>query len=201
MLVEDSKSHHGFWTRPRPWVLVLLLSASIANFILGPRAYFNAAVEYKDRGWTEASRIFLRMAEWANPWSEWGRKAEAYRKCKLPRHNISEAAQGRNIDAYNLDEMGNTEAAVTTFKQLINDCPDFEWPYNNLANIMLESGKLDEAKSLCQKALSINPDYANAHITLAMILAKQGEREAAESQLASARKLLNACGEDFVGAR
>lgn len=200
MLVEDSRDKTGFWTKPRPWVFVLLLFASIANLGLGPRAYYNAAVEYKDRGWTEASRIFLQMAHWANPWSSWGKRAEAYRKCKLPRNNVSETAQSRNIDGYNLDQMGNTGAAIVVFEDLIKDYPNFEWPYNNLANIMLESGKLDDAKSLCEKALSINPDYANAHITLSMVLAKQGQREAAELELSRAKRLLNACGEDFTVA-
>lgn len=201
MLVEEARDiKRGFWTKPRPWVLFLILGLELVNFTCGPMVFYRAGVQYKDKGWIEASRICLQWANWANPWSFWGKRADAYMRARLPKNNISQDAQSRNIDGYNLDESGQTDKAIKTFEKLISDCPKFEWPYNNLANIMLESGDAARAKELCEQALAINPDYANAHVTLGLVFDKLGNEKEASRHREEARRLLADCGEAYAAA-
>lgn len=198
-IVEDSKDiKQGFWTKPRLWLLVLLLFLELLNFLIGPQLFYRSGVQYKNAGWIEASRICLLAANWANPWSPLGKQAEAYSRARLPKRNATKAEQQRNILGYNQDALGNTQEAIATFEALIKDSPDFEWPYNNLANIMLEQGNQLRAKELCDKALAINPDYANAHLTLAKVLEAQGKTEQAREQVEEAKRLLEATGEGRI---
>jgi tetratricopeptide (TPR) repeat protein len=193
MLVEENKERQQFWTRPRPWLFLALIFIEVLNFNWGPRFWFDLGVRYKDMGWTEASRILMHCSNWSNPWSPDGKRAVAYSRVRLPRNNISQAAQAKNIDAYNLDEQGRSAEAAAMFQALIKSDPNFEWPYNNLSTIYEAEGKLDEARALCQKALQINPDYANAHINLAEILRRQGFDDEAVAHQKEARKLLDSC--------
>lgn len=162
----------------------------LLNFNFGAPFYYELGLKYKDRGWTEASRILLTCSEWSNPWNPYSKKAAAFKKVRLPKNNVSPKDQERNIDAYNMDAAGSPEEAAKQFEQLIKDCPNFEWPYNNLANIRLDQGRAEEAEVLCQRALNINPDYANAHITLALALSQLHKDELARKHQAAADKLL-----------
>ena len=52
--------------------------------------------------------------------------------------------------------------------------PDYAEAHNNLANALLQKGKVDEAMVHYQKALQINPDYAEAHNNLGYVLFQKG---------------------------
>ena len=60
-----------------------------------------------------------------------------------------------------------------------------KWPtnpvaHNNLAEVLLQKGQLDEAKSHCETALDLNPDYPEAHNNLGVAHLRLGDpREAA----------------------
>lgn len=193
--VQDSKDiKHGFWVKPRPWVFVLLVSMEALNFTMGPPFWYALGISYKDKGWTEAARICMQVANFANPWSEFAKRADAYSKARLPAHPISEEAQQGNIEGFNLDAEGRTDEAIVVFKSLIARYPDFEWPYNNLAGIMLDNNDPEAARVLSSKALQINPYYANAHMTLADALQRCGESEEASKHRAKATELIQASG-------
>jgi tetratricopeptide (TPR) repeat protein len=189
MLIKDEKDLHNVWTKPRPRLLLLLLIIEAVNLIYGPQFFYTEGIIYKGKGWTEASRILMHCANFANPWSEYGKMAEAFCRICLPRHNIPEEYQQKNILAFNLDAEGKQEEAITIFEQLIKERPDFEWPFNNLANIRAERREFDKAQELSESALKINPDYANAHITLGQIYALKGERKLAEKHLKEGARL------------
>lgn len=191
-LIEDEK--HGFWTKPRPWVFVLLVAMEGLNIVKGPSLWYDLAVKYKAAGWTEASRMCCRLATFANPWDPDGKKAEIYSRVRLPKYDTAKEDQFKNIDGYNLDATGRSEEAIKVFEELIKTRPNFEWPYNNLANIRLERGEVDVAIELCQKALAINPDYANAYITMGNAYLQQGKRDEAKASMAKAAELLKGCG-------
>ncbi|MBX9685517.1 MAG: tetratricopeptide repeat protein [Candidatus Obscuribacterales bacterium] len=193
MIVSESKDASRFLGKPPVWVYIASGLLLVFIFLCGPTVFFALGIQYKDKGWTETSRVCLKIANLSNPWSPIAKKAEAYMKVRLPRHNISEQAQQANIEAYNLDAIGKTDDATALFENTISEFPDFEWPYNNLAGIKLEQGKLDEAKILCEHALKINPDYANAHVIMAQILAAQGQEEAARIHKDKAEELIKSC--------
>lgn len=58
-----------------------------------------------------------------------------------------------------------------------------------LADLYREEGLLDEAFSVCQRGLSIHPNYAEAHVVLGQIHAARGSLEEAESELEVATRL------------
>ncbi|MEI8045830.1 MAG: tetratricopeptide repeat protein [Bacteroidota bacterium] len=66
--------------------------------------------------------------------------------------------------------------AIMYFNQVILLNPDDYIGYNNLGANQLESGKIEEAKQLFEKAYSIKPDYPNTLIALAMISEMKGEQ-------------------------
>ena len=180
--------------KPRHWALILLVCMEALNVIMGPKFWYELGVTYKDRGWTEAARMCMQASNIANPWSPYGKRADAYRKARLPAHNISQEAQDANIDAFNMDAAGRTDDAIIAFKALIAKQPDFEWPYNNLAGILVEHGQYEDAQLLSSKALQINPYYANAHATLADALDHLGQPDQANKHRAQAYELIKDCG-------
>ncbi len=197
MIIQDEKEiRSGFWTKRRPILLILLVCLEVLNFNFGPQFWYIRGLQYKDRGWTEAARIFFQFAAWSNPWSETGQMAESYMKIRLPINKIPPAIQEKNIDAFNLDALGNTDRAIAAFEALIKERPDFEWPYNNLANIKIDLGQLKEAEKLSTQALKINPYYANAHITLARSLKRQKRDKEAKEHLDEAKTLLKTIHEE-----
>lgn len=189
MLIQDEKDTHNIWTKPRPRLLLLLFSIEILNLLFGPQFFFYEGLIYKDKGWTEASRILMHCANWANPWSEYGKKAESFCRICLPRNNIPEKFQQENVQAFNLEADGQQKEAIEIFERVIKERPDFEWPYNNLAAIRAERGELEQARELSEAALKINPDYANAHLLLGQVYHLQKEDELAERHLKEGARL------------
>jgi tetratricopeptide (TPR) repeat protein len=66
--------------------------------------------------------------------------------------------------------MSKPSEAKKIFEQLIEDFPDFEWPYGNLSVILMQEGDTSKAKELLGKALSINAYYVNGWIHMATAL-------------------------------
>lgn len=75
--------------------------------------------------------------------------------------------------------------AKKQYESLIEAHPDFEWPYRALAEgLCRRVGDLEQAKTLLEKALAINPNYVGALVTMA-------ETQLADMQYDEARKYLN----------
>ena len=118
--------------------------------------------QYKQAGRIELSRKCLLAAIKADENSHAAKLATQYLKFNLPKEPITIEAEQRNIIAHNQAKSGDIKAAKNTFANLIKDYPNFEWPYANLAALYAKEHDLEEAETLLRKALSINPDYANA---------------------------------------
>jgi len=73
------------------------------------------------------------------------------------------------------------QIAEKLYKEKLNINPKDVEACNNLAVILLQLGKLQEAKSSCQKAIEINPNYLSAHNNLGAIFKKLGELQKAVS--------------------
>ena len=73
-----------------------------------------------------------------------------------------------------MNEKNKLHIAEKLYKEKLNSNPDDVEAHNNLGVILLQLGKLQEAKSFCQKAIEINPNYASAHNNLGAIFKKLG---------------------------
>ena len=51
---------------------------------------------------------------------------------------------------------------MTSYRKALDGTPDFFKAHNNLGNVLLDLGQLDEAVGSYQKALSIDPGYMEA---------------------------------------
>ena len=75
------------------------------------------------------------------------------------------------------------------FEQAIALRPDFADAHNNLGNVLLSQGKLDEAAARYEHALALRPDYAEAHNNLGIILWQQGKLDEAAARYEQALAL------------
>lgn len=99
-------------------------------------------------------------------------------------------------NTYALTMMGNIiakfkndiDTAMTYFNQVIELNPEDHIAINNLGANLLQQGKVEQAKEYFEKALKINPDYANTYYALALIFEMQGNGSEAFQQTVMALK-------------
>jgi tetratricopeptide (TPR) repeat protein len=72
----------------------------------------------------------------------------------------------------------NSEAAVKT-----------EWPLLDLATLLIQNEKIEEARPFLQQALALNPENAQSHFQMGILLEKSGDLRNALAQLHTAVKL------------
>jgi tetratricopeptide (TPR) repeat protein len=65
--------------------------------------------------------------------------------------------------------------------------PEDAQAHNNLANVLMEQGRLEDAVSEYGEALRLNPDHnPEAHYNLALALSRQGKRQEAINHVTEA---------------
>lgn len=153
-----------FRKRP-PWELPENLSAD---------EYYKLGIDYKLAGWISQSKRALRLAIIKEP-DGIGKLAAVYLKAYLPKNEISQEAIRDNIAAVN-QSVFDREGAKQAYLTLIETYPDFEWPYGNLGQLYAGGGSLEEAKSVLNKAIEINPDYVNGLLHLAFTYSKENNQ-------------------------
>lgn len=141
-----------------------------------PRDFLANGLRYKRMGRIAESRRMLKSCIESDPTGDVALEARHVLLTQLPRQLVSEEAEQRNIIGYNQLLKGDAKTARTTFEKLIHDFPNFEWPYNNLALLDLQEGRLDDAESLLVKVTTINPNYGNAWATLLNVRKARGDR-------------------------
>ena len=117
-----------------------------------------------------------------------GEKNQSKQIKKLKNEEILNIDQLINI-AFKLQAQGSKLEAAKYYeyliKQGIKDCKVF----SNYGIFLNEIGKHKESESKLKKAISINPEYANAYYNLAVLFIGQGNLEKAELELKKAIKL------------
>ncbi len=137
--------------------------------------YLRLGQEYIKIGWTEQARDALQMAidfagSGGNHNDDETRISESAIKLlrsKLPRFPVPLYAEQRNIEGWNLLSTGNTAEAKQIFEDLIDEYPDFEWPYGNLSVLLLQAGETEKAINLLASALNVNKFYVQGWLHMA----------------------------------
>lgn len=173
--------------------LLFLLSSCSSSSVKTEKAtqtadeLFLQAVSYKRAGRIELCRTTLNKAIEKDKSGKVGPIARAFMIRQLPKQSVALEAEQRNIIGFNQAANGDLVAAKTTFRNLIHDFPDFEWPYANLALICIKENRIDEAEQLLTKALTINPNYVNGWTYLARVKHTkhdfQGEHECIKKKI------------------
>jgi tetratricopeptide (TPR) repeat protein len=155
---------------------------------LTAKEYYQLGIEYKKLGWTEQSRDAMTLAV-ENGDVDVATSARRFLKTKLPRFPVPLLAEQKNIEGFNLMVTGDAEGARQMFEELIEEFPDFEWPYGNLVIILLQDGEIVRAQALLNTALKINPDYVGGWLHMATVKASDkdfaGARDCVERALSS----------------
>ncbi|HEY9784991.1 MAG TPA: tetratricopeptide repeat protein, partial [Candidatus Obscuribacterales bacterium] len=146
---------------------------------LSAKDYYELGLKYKEVGWTEQARDALQLAMEADPDGESGKHAQRFLRTKIPRFPVPLVAEQTNIRGFNQLFHGEQVAARETFEALIEQYPDFEWPYGNLGSLCIQLGEIRKAKEILKKALEINPYYVNAWLHMARAEALDSDFEAA----------------------
>ncbi|MCG6917595.1 MAG: tetratricopeptide repeat protein [Deltaproteobacteria bacterium] len=76
-------------------------------------------------------------------------------------------------------QVSHWKNSLTLFEHTLRATSNNSQIHNNLANVLTQQGKIQEAISHYTKALEINPNYGEAHINLGAVLAYEGKLEEA----------------------
>lgn len=143
------------------------------------RIYYKEGVEYKLKGWPNKSKKLLKEAILLDPDGKAGEKARLYLERKLPKSDkITREAIIYNIRGANYEYDKKYEEAILEYNKAIEESPEFEWPYINLAVVYYKQYKnYDEAEKLIKQALALNPEYTNAIKRLADLYFCKGKEQ------------------------
>lgn len=175
--------------------MIDLLPASVPDN-LEPIQYYELGLLYRIGGLVGLAREALSRVVELAPTSAMAAKAGLVLRGQLPRVPVPPAAEARNIEAFNLMRT-NPEAAKEKFKALMNDFPDFEWPFSNLAWMYFEEGKVEEAQGLAKYLLSVNPEHVRSlHLSMSIAI-RQKNYEEALGFVARGRAMLGDSDQEF----
>lgn len=99
----------------------------------------------------------------------------------LPTVEVPERAAALHSRALAAMENGDWLAAKVDLEQLIAEFPAFPGPYVNLAIVLRQDERADEAESALGQALAIAPGHAAANNELGLLARKRGEFVEAEA--------------------
>lgn len=150
---------------------------------LSGKEYYLLGLRYKEAGWTEQARDALLLAIESDPGSRSAADARRFLSTKIPRYPVPLVAEQTNIQGFNLMFAGKSTQAKRVFLNLIDEYPDFEWPYGNLGSLLIREGAFAEAIEILKSALELNPDYISAWLHLARARALQGDLDASHACL------------------
>ena len=101
-------------------------------------------------------------------------------------HALQNAAKflPKDTEAHNnlgsaLQDLGQLEGAVTSYRRAIKINPDAADVHNNLGTALLDLRQLEEAVSSYRRALKIKPNFAEAHNNLGIALQNGGDLDGA----------------------
>jgi tetratricopeptide (TPR) repeat protein len=98
------------------------------------------------------------------------------------KENDSEVIE--RFNSVGMTALSSPGRAKKQYESLIEEHPDFEWPYRALAETLCRRiGDLEKAKTLLEEALRINPNYVGALVTMAETLLSNMQYEEARKYL------------------
>ncbi len=149
------------------------------------------ADEYLELGiWYQESKKFAQARE---SLQRTIREASESNAAQRARRLLAESIPTKESDPDVIERFNDINMVALTspgrakkqYESLIEEHPDFEWPYRAIAEgLCRRVGDVEQAKALLEKALTINPNYVGALVTMI-------ETQLADMQYAEARKYLD----------
>ena len=95
------------------------------------------------------------------------------------------------------EKLGEAERALEVYQDAIASAPGFFASHQYRGSLLLKQGRLDEARKHLQKAVDLQPNLPDAHLSLARIQFEQGDRSAALATLERAQDHASDPSADF----
>ncbi len=111
-----------------------------------------------------------------------GNTAQAIARAESYLAGNSRDPQMRFLKGVAQTDAGQTNDAIATFHQLVEEYPELAEPYNNLAVIYAGQGDLEKARAALEMAVRNNPNYAVAHENLGDIYVRLAYQSYTRSQ-------------------
>lgn len=145
-----------------------------------------------------ARNLLERHPESGFAWKLLGTALGVQGKDALPALQKAAALLPDDVDAHNnlgnaLQDLGQLEAAVASYRRALAIKPDFASAQYNLGISLRGLGQLDAAVACYRKALEIKPDYAEAHNNLGKALQDIGLLDEAMASFRSALAIKPNC--------
>ncbi len=153
---------------------------------------------------------YLELGDWYHKSKKYDLARESLHKCISLDPNGPSARRARTFLGQNIPSKVSSSEPIQKFhnttmlsfsspgraekqwQELIDEHPDFEWPYRAIAESLIRrTGDLERAKTLLEKALEINPEYVPGLISMAEVYISDMEYDQAREYLARARELAN----------
>lgn len=178
----------------KPLFIFLFLSASIAGFAQDFEKTLNEGIALHDEGKyrlaiqkyesaaqidKKAAIVYYEMAYSYYLLKDYDNSIKQSKKAiKLAKssNNISILLSSYLINGAAIDDSGNTKKAIKVYNKAIKKFPDNYLLHYNLGYSYFKNKKYDEAQTMIEKALSINPKHGTSHILLAHITRNKGLR-------------------------
>lgn len=165
---------------------ILVFSAAVYYFLLrpkngGPQINLRpiAALPALPSSWAPKDREAL-LAEALRLYQEGNYKESALNWEKLSKVEPQDAEVANNLGLA-LKKSNDREGALKAYEKALQIDPNFPYALNNRAVLYMEEALWDKAEALLVRASEVQPDYAEPHLQLALIMEKKGMAEKAIS--------------------
>lgn len=155
----------------------------------------------KIEDYDEAEKLFLKVLEKDNDdENSYFHLGEIYTRKKQFDNSVKYLKKAVELDnkdiiakfylAYSLHQLGETEIAIKTYNEVIEQSPDYSWAYYNLASIYIDKNDDNTAISYLEKTIQTNPADLKAITMLVKVLSKNKKFLQAEKILNQALTIL-----------
>ena len=93
--------------------------------------------------------------------------------------SLREEAMAYRIQAYEVQQRGDSTAALSLYQKAAETDPTYPTPQNDIGILLEQAGRLEEAEHAYQQALILQPTYLEAHANLAMLYERLGDKDRA----------------------